>query len=427
MKRILSPLIAVYLFSTIGTAQDLNYARSIVGKLASEEFKGRGYVNKGDQKAAEYIALEFEKIGLQKYGKSYFQRFTTSVNTFPNTVQLSIDNQALTPGADFLVEPGSPSVSGEFSVLPLKIPNILDREIFAKFLRNASGKFLLFTEFDRNSYNTEDLRRIDDVLNFLKYHPDNPTAGTLISDSNKLTWSASSFQYSKPTFTIRSEMIDESINEIEVHVQSKLAERYKTQNVAGYIEGVNQDSLIVFIAHYDHLGMMGTEAIFPGANDNASGIAMLLNLAKHYQENTPKHNTAFLAFAGEELGLLGSKHFVENPFFDLQEIKFLINFDISGTGDEGIQVVNGSVHRKQFDRLAKINEEKSLLPQVKIRGAACNSDHCMFDSKGIPNFFIYTLGGIQAYHDIYDKAETLPLTRFEDYFKLIVQFVNGFE
>ena len=127
----------------------------------------------------------------------------------------------------------------------------------------------------------------------------------------------------------------------------------------------------------------------------------------------------------KSLVLLGSKHFVESPLFDLSKIKFLLNFDISGTGDDGIQVVNGSVYRDQFDRLKKINEEQELLSQVKIRGAACNSDHCMFDSKGVPNFFIYTLGGIQAYHDIYDKSETLPLTEFEDYFRLVVAFVDG--
>jgi len=425
MKRILLPVLAVSLLSATCIAQDLDYARSIVSKLASPELSGRGYVNQGDQMAAEYIAAEFEKIGLEKFRKSYFQRFTTSVNTFPSTVQLRVGDRTLSPGAEFLIEPGSPSVSGVFPVLPLKVHNILNQEIFSDFLRSTSGKFLLFSEFDRNLYDAEDLKRIDDVLNFLKYHPDNPSAGTLISNGNKLTWSASSFQYAKPTFTVRSEMIDESVNEVEVLVESKLVERYKTQNVAGYVEGENQDSLVVFIAHYDHLGMMGTDAIFPGANDNASGIAMLLNLAKYYKVNKPKYNTAFIAFAGEELGLLGSKHFVENPLFDLDKIKFLINFDISGTGDEGIQVVNGSVYQKQFDRLVKINEEKNLLPQVKIRGAACNSDHCMFDSKGVPNFFIYTLGGIQAYHDIYDKAETLPLTKFEDYFKLIVEFVQG--
>ncbi|MEP5612582.1 MAG: M20/M25/M40 family metallo-hydrolase [Cyclobacteriaceae bacterium] len=426
MRRMLFSVVAVVFFWTTSIAQDLDYAKSVVNQLSSQEFSGRGYVNKGDQKAANYIASEFEKIGLETYGKSYFQKFSTSVNTFPNVVSLSLNNQVLTPGLDFLIEPGSPSISGAFSVANLNVHHMLDQQIFAGFLRSATDKFLLIQEFDGDKYDTEDQQRINDVLSFLKYHPDNPTAGT-ITTSDKLTWSASTFQYSKPTFTVRRNLLPESLSEVVVDVHSKLIEKYKTQNVVGYIEGDNTDSLLVFIAHYDHLGMMGTDAIFPGANDNASGIAMLLNLARHYKASTPKYNTVFIAFAGEELGLLGSKHFVENPLFDLQKIKFLLNFDISGTGDEGIQVVNGSVYQEQFDRLSKINQEQGLLPQVKIRGAACNSDHCMFDSKAIPNFFMYTLGGIQAYHDVHDRAETLPLTQFEDYFKLIVQFVNGFE
>jgi len=102
----------------------------------------------------------------------------------------------------------------------------------------------------------------------------------------------------------------------------------------------------------------------------------------------------------------------------------MINFDIAGTGDDGIQVVNGSVFKDEFELMRKINESDNLLPQVKIRGEACNSDHCLFYQKGVPSFFIYTLGGIQAYHDIDDRPETLPLTAFENYFKLITNFVE---
>lgn len=425
MKRGAILFFAIVSISKVCIAQDLDYAKTVVQKLASPEFKGRGYVDKGDEIAANFIASEFEKIGLSKFRKSYFQKFSVSVNTFPNLMTLSLDDQKLVPGQDFLIEPISPKVSGVFEVVHLKVNHMLNEEIFLQYIRDARGKFIALETFDRTIYDPKDLKNLDDAVNFLKYHPDNPSVGTIVSTISKLTWSASTVQYSKPTFTVNSELIDESLKEIRVDVESKLIDKYKTQNVLGYVEGENTDSLVVFIAHYDHLGMMGSDAVFPGANDNASGIAMLLNLAKYFAVNKPKYNTAFIAFAGEELGLLGSKHFVENPLFDLSKIKFLLNFDISGTGDEGIQVVNGSVHRDQFDRLKKINDEKGFLPQVKIRGAACNSDHCMFDSKNIPTFFIYTLGGIQAYHDIYDKAETLPLTKFEDYFKLIVQFADG--
>lgn len=95
-----------------------------------------------------------------------------------------------------------------------------------------------------------------------------------------------------------------------------------------------------------------------------------------------------------------------------------------GTGDEGITVVNGAVFKKDFDALKEINNANNLLKDVKIRGKAANSDHYHFSEKGVKAFFIYTMGGIKAYHDVYDKAETLPLTKFEELFQLITRFAD---
>ena len=97
---------------------------------------------------------------------------------------------------------------------------------------------------------------------------------------------------------------------------------------------------------------------------------------------------------------------------------------MAGTGEEGIRVVNGTVYKDRFDKLVQLNDQYKLLAKVDIRGESCNSDHCRFYQRGVPSFFIYTQGGIKAYHDIYDRAETLPLTAFENYFKLMVKFFD---
>ena len=164
-------------------------------------------------------------------------------------------------------------------------------------------------------------------------------------------------------------------------------------NVLGYLEGEKKDSMLVFTAHYDHLGMMGNETMFPGANDNASGVSLLLNLVKHFSTNPPEYTVVFIAFAAEEIGLIGSKYFTEHPVFPLSNIKFLINFDLAGTGDDGIQVVNGKIYQQKFDVLTKLNDQDKLLKQIKIRGEACNSDHCMFHAMGVPCFFHLHIGG----------------------------------
>jgi len=419
-------LLSFLLFLSTGKilAQSLDYAREAVNILASDSLKGRGYVENGDKLAADFIRSEFAKFGLKSFNNSYYQEFETSVNTFPDPQSVIVNGKKLKAGKDYLLDPGSPSLKGSFDVISVTADEILDNAKFVNKLRVSSGQLIAVQPFDKSNFTKEQNEQLNGVINFLKYHPQNPSKGTIKLTRDKLTWAGSVRQNSKPTIIIHSDSLDGSLKSLKLDLKSSFIEEYTTQNVIGYIEGEHTASTIVFIAHYDHLGMLGPEATFNGANDNASGTAMLLSLAKYYSENKPNYNTVFIAFGAEELGLIGSKYFTENPLFPLSEIKFLMNFDLAGTGDEGIQVVNGSVYRKQFDELVQINEERDLLSNIKIRGAACNSDHCMFDQQDVPGFYIYTLGGIQAYHDVYDRPETLPLTEFEDYFKLIVEFIS---
>ena len=182
------------------------------------------------------------------------------------------------------------------------------------------------------------------------------------------------------------------------------------------------DSFIVITAHYDHLGGLGKDTYFPGANDNASGVALLLNLARYYALHPQKYSISFILFSGEEIGLLGSKYFTENPLLPLNKIRFLINTDLAGTGDDGITVVNATEFPKEFEWMQQLNTDFKLLKAVNARGKAANSDHHFFTEKGVPSFFFYTLGGVSYYHDILDKSETLPLNEHEDLYKLLIKF-----
>jgi Zn-dependent M28 family amino/carboxypeptidase len=134
---------------------------------------------------------------------------------------------------------------------------------------------------------------------------------------------------------------------------------------------------------------------------------------------------AFILFSGEEAGLLGSKYFTDNPLIPLSNIRFLVNLDLEGTGIDGITVVNATVYPKEFAMLKQINEKDKYMVKINSRGKAANSDHYLFTEKGVPAFYIYTLGGIQAYHDIYDVSATLPLNKYEDEFRLLVKFNDG--
>ena len=246
--------------------------------------------------------------------------------------------------------------------------------------------------------------------------------GMVVEKKDKFIWSVGNEALEYPIVEIKDTTLNDETS-ITLDITNKYLENLTTHNVIGYIEGKRKNKFIVLSAHYDHLGKMG-DAVFPGANDNASGTSMLLCLANYFSKNQPKYSVVFMAFGAEEVGILGSKYYTENPLFPLNKIKFLLNMDIMGTGDEGITVVNGTLHKKQFKKLTKINKKKEYLPKIKIRGRAANSDHFWFSQKGVPAFFIYTVGGIQAYHDVYDRAETLPLTEFDDLHNMIIDLIN---
>ena len=202
-----------------------------------------------------------------------------------------------------------------------------------------------------------------------------------------------------------------------------MVEGFKTGNICGIVKGTRKpDSVIMFTAHYDHLGGMGSKTYFPGANDNASGVSLLLSLARYYGQHPQPYSMAFICFSGEEAGLLGSKYFTENPLIPLPGIRFLVNLDLLGTGEEGIMVVNATVYPKEYGVLKKLNDQNHYLVKVASRGKAANSDHYFFTEKGVPAFYIYTMGGIRAYHDVFDISKTLPLNEYNNVFKLLVGF-----
>ena len=400
-------------------AQD--YARKIVDKLASKSYHGRGYVKKGDHKAAKFIAVEMKKKALETFNGSYFQSFEVPVYTYPSKMIVKFGNRALLPGIDFLIAPGSPGIKGSFQLVRITARELLSQQL--PILKSSS--VVMIELIDRKYFSKEEVAILDMQIDLLKYQPNQDIIAVIELTDEKLTWGLSTKSSLRTILYVANKVVSSEVSHVDLNIMGNYTDNYKTQNVIGYLPG-ESDSLIVLTAHYDHLGMMGSQAIFPGANDNASGVAMLLDLSDFHSKNERKYTMVFIAFGAEELGLLGSRYFIENPLIDLNKIKFLLNFDMAGTGDEGIQVVNGNIHRYQFDRLNGLNNKFSLMKQIKARGEACNSDHCFFHFYGVPSFFIYTLGGIQAYHDIYDRAETLPLTDFQDYKKLIIEFIKGF-
>ncbi|AHM59885.1 peptidase M28 [Flammeovirgaceae bacterium 311] len=432
LNRIGILLVLSFFFSSGSSfgQQALPYARSIIDTLSAPGMHGRGYVADGHVKAAQFIAGEFGKLKLQSFGNGYFQEFPISVNTFPEEVTLKAGDRVLEPGQDFLVSPCSQSISGRYELMPLSAAAIKDPQVLLTQLQEARNRVLLIDKTGFSHAPKEDKQRLEDVLAFLRGFKNNPAVAVIVLTDEKLTWHVAQQPCERPQLIVNKAAAPDSFRFVELEIQSKFIPRLTTQNVVGLLAGKNPGKgLVVYSAHYDHLGRLGRNTFFPGANDNASGVAMLLSLAKHFAQpqHKPEYDMLFIAFGAEEAGLLGSRYFVQNPLVPLENIHFMLNLDITGTGEEGIKVVNGSVYKEHFELLQSLNREKELLRQVSPRGEACNSDHCPFYEQGVPSFFIYTLGGIQAYHDIYDRSETLPLTEFEDLHRLLIEFTKKLE
>lgn len=382
MKK--NTLLLLFILPVIACCQDTAYARQVIKKLTSKEFLGRGYVKDGVNKAAGYIAKELKSNGVLKFGDSYEQNYSFPVNTYPGKMSVTLDGRLLTPGKHYLIEPSARSLKGSYKLVKR------------------------------------------DSVTYVKDNGYNEAAQFTIKKKKKLTYTVATEPSDKTEIWLLADSFPGDPKTVDVHFEAKFVPAFKSKNLCGYIKGTQHpDSFLVFTAHYDHLGAMGKEAWFPGANDNASGVSVLLNLSKYYSEHPPKYSVAFIFFSGEEAGLLGSHYYITHPAFPLNRIKFLTNLDLLGTGDDGIMVVNASVFKTQFEKLNTINTEKNYVKQIKQRGKAANSDHYWFTEKGIPSFFIYTMGGIQAYHDIYDVEETLPLTKYIEVCKLLIDFSAG--
>jgi len=415
VKRGIVFLFSLLFASALLYAQNIAYVKGMIDTLASPGFYGRGYVNNGDKIASAFILKQLKKDKLSFFGSDSLQRFHLNVNTFPGTLEFSINGEVKTPGMDYLLKPEAPSINETYEVLLLNEHTMSTPELIEKFNHKKLSKIALVIDTGFKDIKNKKLLESPLII-FIK--------------DKSLVWEVANSQNKRKCaeIEINRSALPEKIKKVSINIEAKQLDDYPTQNVVGYISGkVCPDSFLVFGAHYDHLGMMGNKAYFPGANDNASGTAMLLDLAAHFSkpENQPDYSMVFIFFSGEEAGLLGSDYYTRHPLFSLKKIKFMLNLDMVGTGSEGIKVVNGSIFKPEFERLKASNEKGGYLKTVSIRGEAANSDHYFFYKNGVKCFFIYTLGNeYKEYHSVNDKAAGLPLTKYSELFKLVCEFMS---
>jgi hypothetical protein len=210
----------------------------------------------------------------------------------------------------------------------------------------------------------------------------------------------------------------------------------KSRNVAAYLDNGAPNTIIIG-AHYDHLGLghdrNSLEAnsvgkIHNGADDNASGTAGVLELARYFAQNgvREQHNFLFLCFSGEELGLLGSKKYVETPTVDLSKVHFMLNMDMIGRLNEDNRMVVGGVGTAPnfVPLLSTLNT-----PELSIKQDSAGigpSDHTSFYLKNIPVLFFFT-GQHTDYHKPSDDVEKVNFTGQKAILNYAVRLIDALD
>ena len=215
---------------------------------------------------------------------------------------------------------------------------------------------------------------------------------------------------------------------------------WEVKNVVGVLEGTGPlaDETIIIGAHYDHLGSGGAGSLAPwtvdihnGADDNASGTATLLELARRFatREQKPQRRLVFIAFTGEERGLLGSAHYVRNPRFALDQTVAMINLDMVGRLADDELTLYGTGTAKEFDEMVDGLNAAYEFEIAKKPGGYGPSDHASFYPKEIPVLFFFT-GMHKDYHrpsDDWDKINYDGMARITDLVTDVITTINATE
>ena len=430
-------------------AQDIVYARQQLEKLCSPEFYGRGYYKKGDKIAADHLASEYEKFGLKSYGPDYFQEYAFNVNSLVE-VSVKINGKELQFGSDYMMSAASGSGSGSYSPVLINSTIMNNPSVLLKKLKGIQISDEITWRLDpsvnpigediepKGSSNNPPFIILDSLgLN-------NPGLFSLLKTmilSGEFEISGIVEVYDRvpsvlvsrkelpfPYIQVSRKALPDLINNIEINVRNKFYEKYPTQNVIGYVPGISK-KCIVFTAHYDGHGSFGENNLFPNAIDNGSGTCMVLDLARHYSSgDKPYYSMVFFQVSAEEPGLVGSRYYVNNPLFPLEDIKLVINLDVVGNGQDDVILYNAIQRPLEASIVQTINKKNSYLESiVEKNGYETNSDFRPFDAVGVPAIHFLTRGTSGGGHSIYDTADKVSFHVYENLFKLIVETVDELE
>jgi hypothetical protein len=446
---------------------DGNSAWRFVEKLVSEEFTGRLSGTEGADKSAEWIANVFQMYGLKPGGSkdedSYFQPFNVPLYEIRVPTSLSIisgqHEEPLSYNKDFTVMPfsGSGSIKAPVIFAGYGISNpSQDYDEYARIdvkdkivviIRKAPA-FSAFSETHQSFTNKIKLAREKGAKGIL--FADMPDEKNPYPMNMKAVYAHSS--ESMPIFFISSLLVDKLLNSVSTDLRSivyQIDHEQKpasmplnimldmictvsksieeTSNVIGYLPARTEtaDSILI-TAHYDHLGLDHIDgSLYAGANDNASGTGTLMEIARAitHQCFTIDVNIVFIAFSGEEEGLIGSFHYVRHPLFPIKNIRAVFNMDMVGTGTGSLLAGTSKSTYPELYHAIKNSAEALNINLVFNEGLIrSGSDHYPFHMEKVPNVFFFRSNpeGLGGYHTPEDTLDTVDPKNLEETGRLLL-------
>lgn len=446
--------------------------------LASDSLMGRLPGTPFDRVAAKYIKDYMELSGFELLGKNGYQFFEfIDHQDIGNNNTLSVNSNLKTIGTDYSVSSFSSSDTLASSVVfvgygfSIHSGNLIWDDYMPI---NIKDKWALILRGDPDYENNDS--------HFANYSSDrhkamvakeNGAAGVIFvsgytfdSRDELVSTKQKSFDIGIPVIQVKRSIADEILkasgNDLK-SLEQKLIDSQKpltfvvganvcvrtdvitkkknTQNVVALIEGTHpvlKNQYVVVGAHYDHLGsggrnsssrMRDTLAIHNGADDNASGVAAILEIAQKFTKFQPQRSVVVVAFGAEELGLLGSSFFTENQIIPIDSISAMINIDMLGRMNEEMNLQIGGVKTSLEAEtiLNSANENYGLNLSFSPQGYG-PSDHASFYSKEIPVFFFST-GAHMDYHTPFDDVDSINfdglLTGAEFIYEVVAELANS--
>lgn len=384
--------------------------KSHIGYLASDALEGRRTGTAGADAAMDYLVKQYERMGIGAKGSSgYLQKFEINegLQMDPST-QFKVNNTQLKIEKDFfpLATSASSHIAGNPAMALQEKSQPWFKDIKETLEENKSNPHFDIEAWIKKEVTTAASKG---ATAFIIYNTGTVVDNILFNKNDKTA------PYSIPviylTQTGLQHFTDPSAT-LQVEISVRLSEKKRpATNVAAFINNGAANTIVIG-AHYDHLGFNEDKnaldtghVIHNGADDNASGTAALLEIARLLQQKSPVHNNyLFLHFSGEELGLLGSKYWIENPTMT-GSINYMLNMDMVGRYDTSHKLtVGGYGTSSKWSNIWKaINTP--LVVKFDSTGSG-PSDHASFYRAGVPVQFFFT-GSHPDYHKASDDADKI--------------------